>query len=81
MIKLGKQTILMKIEYDKEVDTLYICLQEKEVYKTKEIEEGVNIDFDERGKVVGIEIVGATERYNLEDIFNITTKNLILEKV
>jgi uncharacterized protein YuzE len=71
----------MKIEYDKEVDTLYIYLQEKEVYKTKEIEEGVNIDFDKSGKVIGIEIVGATERYNLEDIFNITTKNLIIEKV
>jgi len=71
----------MKIEYDKEVDTLYIYLQEKEVYKTKEIEEGVNIDFDKSGKVIGIEIVGATERYNLEDIFNITTKNLILERV
>jgi uncharacterized protein YuzE len=71
----------MKIEYDKEVDTLYIYLQEKEVYKTKEIEEGVNIDFDKSGKVIGIEIVGATERYNLEDIFNITTKNLILEKI
>jgi uncharacterized protein YuzE len=49
-------------------------LQEKEVYKTKEIEEGVNIDFDKSGKVIGIEIVGATERYNFEDIFNITTK-------
>jgi len=71
----------MKIEYDKEVDTLYIYLQEKEVYKTKEIEEGVNIDFDKSGKVIGIEIVGATEQYNFEDIFNITTKNLILEKV
>jgi uncharacterized protein YuzE len=64
----------MKIEYDKEVDTLYIYLQEKEVYKTKEIEEGVNIDFDKSGKVIGTEIVGATERYNFEDIFNITTK-------
>ena len=69
----------MKIEYDKEVDALYIYLQEKEVYKTKEIEEGVNIDFDEEGKVIGLEIIGVTQRYKLEDIFNITTKSLILE--
>jgi len=60
---------------------LYICLQEKEVYRTKEIEEGINIDFDEEGKVIGLEIIGVTQRYKLEDIFNITTKNLILEKV
>jgi len=69
----------LKIEYDKEVDALYIYLQEKEVYKTKEIEEGVNIDFDEEGKVIGLEIIGVTQRYKLEDIFNITTKSLILE--
>ena len=49
------------ILYDKEVDALYICLQEKEVYRTKEIEEGVNIDFDEEGKVIGLEIIGVTQ--------------------
>jgi uncharacterized protein YuzE len=48
----------MKIGYDREVDTLYIYLQDKEVYKTNEIEEGVNIDFDKSGKVIGIEIIG-----------------------
>ncbi len=69
----------MKIEYDKEVDALYVYLQKKEVYRTKEIEEGVNIDFDEEGKVIGLEIIGVTQRYKLEDIFNITTKSLILE--
>jgi len=51
----------------------------KNIYKTKEIEEGVNIDFDEEGKVIGLEIIGVTQRYKLEDIFNITTKNLIIE--
>ncbi|MBI4621584.1 MAG: hypothetical protein HY739_15740 [Desulfobacterales bacterium] len=31
-------------------------------------------------KVIGIEIIGATERYKLEDIFNLSTENLILEE-
>ncbi|MFZ3065933.1 MAG: DUF2283 domain-containing protein [Nitrospirota bacterium] len=68
----------MKIEYDKEVDALYIKIQEKKVSHTKEIEEGINLDIDEDGKVIGLEIIGATERYSLEDIFNISTENLIL---
>ncbi|MBI5750455.1 MAG: DUF2283 domain-containing protein [Nitrospinae bacterium] len=67
----------MKIEYDKEVDALYIRIQEKKVTHTKEIEEGINLDIDEDGKVIGLEIIGATERYRLEDIFNISTENLI----
>ena len=68
----------MKIEYDKEVDALYIRIQEKKVTHTKEIEEGINLDVDDDGKVIGLEIIGATERYSLEDIFNISTENLIL---
>ena len=70
----------MKIEYDKEVDALYIRIQEKEVFRTKELEEGINLDIDEEGKLIGLEIIGATERYNQKDIFNIATENLILEE-
>ena len=69
----------MKIEYDKEVDALYIRIQEKKVTRTKELEEGINIDLDAQGKLIGLEIIGVTERYPLKDIFNISTKNLILK--
>jgi uncharacterized protein YuzE len=69
----------MRIEYDREVDALYVRLQEKYVDRTVEIEEGLNIDLDENGKLIGLEILDATERYSLTDIFNISTENLILE--
>ncbi len=71
----------MKIEYDKEVDALYIRIQEKKVFKTKEIEEGVNLDIDENGRIIGLEILDATKKYQLSDIFNLSTENLILEKI
>jgi uncharacterized protein YuzE len=70
----------MKIEYDREVDALYVRLQEKYVARTVEIEEGLNLDLDDSGKLIGLEILDATERYPLADIFNISTENLILEK-
>ena len=70
----------MKIEYDKEVDALYVRLQEKYVARTVEIEEGLNLDLDENGKLIGLEVLDATQRYSLADIFNISTENLILEK-
>ncbi|MCX5803850.1 MAG: DUF2283 domain-containing protein [Proteobacteria bacterium] len=69
----------MRIEYDREVDALYVRLQEKYVDRTVEIEEGLNIDLDENGKLIGLEVLDATERYSLTDIFNISTENLILE--
>ena len=71
----------MKIEYDKEVDALYIRIQEKKVYRTKEIEEGINLDLDKQGKIIGLEIISVRARYKPKDVFNISTENLIFEKV
>jgi uncharacterized protein YuzE len=45
-----------------------------------EIAEGLNIDFDKSGKLVGLEVLDAADRYSLADIFNLSTENLILEK-
>ncbi len=70
----------MRIEYDIEIDALYIRMQEKYVDRTVEIEEGLNLDLDKKGKLIGLEVLDATERYSLADVFNFSTENLILEK-
>ncbi len=56
----------MKIEYDHDVDALYIRLQEKHVSRTVEVEEGLNIDFDAQGRMIGLEVLDATTRYSIE---------------
>jgi uncharacterized protein YuzE len=68
----------MKIEYDKEVDALYIRIEETEVAKTEEIEEGVNLDFSSDGRLIGVEILNARERYKVKDLFSINTEALLL---
>jgi uncharacterized protein YuzE len=70
----------MKIEYDREVDAVYIYLQQKEVAKTIELSDVVKVDLDEEGNLIGIEVLDATQRYSLADIYNISTENLILDK-
>ncbi len=70
----------MKIEYDREVDAVYIYLQQKQVVKTIELSDAVKIDLDEDGNFIGIEVLDATQRYSLADIFNISTENLILDQ-
>lgn len=70
----------MKIEYDSEVDAVYIYLQQKDVVKTIELSDVVKVDLDEVGNLIGIEVLDATQRYSLADIYNISTENLILDK-
>jgi uncharacterized protein YuzE len=70
----------MKIEYDREVDAVYIYLQQKQVVKTIELSDVVKVDLDEEDNLIGIEVLDATQRYSLADIFNISTENLILDK-
>jgi len=68
----------MKIEYDKIVDALYIRIEETEVARTDEIEEGVNLDFNSEGKLIGIEILNAKEKYKSKDLFSIDTEPLAM---
>ena len=70
----------MKIEYDREADAVYIYLQEKEVVKRIELSDVVKVDLDGEGNLIGIEVLDATQRYSLADIFNISTENLILDE-
>lgn len=53
----------MKIEYDAERDLLYIYFQKtkKKVAKTKTILPGINADFDMEEKLLGLEIIDASE--------------------
>jgi uncharacterized protein YuzE len=69
----------MKIEYDKDVDALYIRIQEKKVAQTREIEDGLNVDLDKQGKIIGFEILDATQRYSKSEIFTLSTENLVAE--
>jgi uncharacterized protein YuzE len=71
----------MKIEYSKSVDALYIRIREAQVVDSTDIEEGVTVDLDENGHIVGLEILDASEKMNLSDIVNISIENLPIEKV
>ena len=52
----------MRVEYDPEADALYIRLRAGEVADSDEIREGVVIDYDAEGEVLGIELLSASKR-------------------
>lgn len=55
----------MKFEYDKEVDAAYIYIEypikDGEAKKTIELNENIILDFDEKGKLLGVEILDASK--------------------
>jgi len=69
----------MKIEYSKESDAIYVYFKEEYVAKSKEIEDGVVVDFDEKGQLVGIEVLDVSQRFSLSDIANVNIMNLPVE--
>jgi len=50
----------MKLHYYPETDSLYIDLTERESASSKEVSPGVVADFDDEGKLVGIDLDGAS---------------------
>ena len=58
----------MKLEYDKDVDAAYIYIEhpirDRQVKNTLELNENIILDFDNNGKLLGIEILEASKVLN-----------------
>ncbi len=55
----------MKLAYYPETDSLYIDLSEKTSVDSREVSEGIVLDFDCAGQLVGIDIEHASKRVNM----------------
>ena len=71
----------MRIEYDAEADALYVQFKEVRPDDNVDVEEGVTVDLDHEGHIVGLEILDAAERLGLESLRNVSIENMPLEGV
>jgi uncharacterized protein YuzE len=55
----------MKLNYYPETDSLYIDLSDQPSAESREVSEGVVLDYDARGNLVGIDIDNASAKVNL----------------
>ena len=55
----------MKLNYYKDTDSLYIDLSEKKSVESREISEGIQLDYDHAGNLVGIDIDNASSKVQL----------------
>ena len=58
----------MKVEYDVTTDSMYISLKEGVSAESEEVTDGVVLDFDNAGKVVGIDIQHASQRADVDKL-------------
>jgi uncharacterized protein YuzE len=58
----------MKLNYYPETDSLYIDLSEKTSVESKEISEGIVLDYDVEGNLVGIDIDNASKKIQLKEL-------------
>ena len=61
----------MKISYDPEADAMNIVFQKGKYEISKEIAEGIIIDYTKDGKVISIEILDVKKRIPKRDIEDI----------
>ncbi|MSP00780.1 MAG: DUF2283 domain-containing protein [Acetobacteraceae bacterium] len=58
----------MKLHYYPETDSLYIELKPRPGAEVREIADGLSVDLDEAGEVVGFDIEHASVRFDLTSV-------------
>jgi len=61
----------MRINYDKQSDAMYIRFSESKYYQSDEVKDGIILDFDKQGKIVGMEVLDVSERLPKESMSSI----------
>ena len=58
----------MKIEYYPETDSLYLDLSSRPSVDSREVSEGIVLDYDEDGNLVGIDIDHASLKLDIREL-------------
>ena len=71
----------MHITYDPEADALYVSLRDAPAEDAVEIEEGVTVDLDTDGHIIGLEVLDARERIGGDPLDNVSLVRLLPDPV
>lgn len=52
----------MKTTYDKDANALYVRFSERRIVESEEVRPGLIVDFDDQGRIVGLEMLDARTR-------------------
>jgi len=60
----------MKLNYFRDTDSLYIDLSSKPSHDSREVAPGIVIDYDDTGRIIGIDIDQASKQLDLKAVAN-----------
>ena len=66
----------MRMTVDSNADALYIRFDEAKIVESEEVSDGVILDFDARGRVVGLEMLGVRERFPAADLTRVDVETV-----
>ena len=55
---------IMKIQYDKDADAIYVRLSNDKIVESEEIKEDVIVDYNEKDEIVSVEILNIKTKSN-----------------
>ena len=70
---------MTEIKYWKDVDVLNVTLKEGDYEYSEEVAEGVVLDIDKNGEILGIEILDATKKMDEPLIQKLAKKYAVVE--
>ena len=68
---------MVRVEYDQKADAMYIWLRKAKYDISEELAENVVLDFDKKGRIIGIEVLDASKNLGKE----LVTRILSTEKI
>jgi len=71
--------MIMEIKIDLKADALYIRFQRGKFAKNKVIDEDTIVDFDKKGRLLGIEMLNITQRVPLKQLTDVSVKIPVTE--
>lgn len=60
--RLFRQDKALRVRVDQGADAVYINLSDADVAESEEIKDGIVVDYDAQGRIVGVEILDASKR-------------------
>jgi uncharacterized protein YuzE len=57
----------MRVRVDHAADAIYLNLTDRPIKDSAEVADGIVVDYDDEGRIVGIEILDASRRTNDPD--------------
>jgi uncharacterized protein YuzE len=70
-------TLMVRVEYDKKADAMYIWLRKAKYDISEELAENVVLDLDKNGRIIGIEVLDATKNLGKELVTRIVNTEKI----